>query len=87
MEGGRDLVLVLRGRTLLAHLSVCLTPCQSRAATDKHPRGLTLRPPPPPPRSAVWCERPSRAPRVPCAPAGALHALRFDASCGATQLL
>ena len=40
-EGGRGLflvllVLVLRGGTLLAYLSVCLTPCQSRAATGVH---------------------------------------------------
>ena len=35
-EGGRDLDLDLGGRTLLAYLSVCLTPCRSRAATGGH---------------------------------------------------
>ena len=40
------------------------------------------RPYPSVPRSDVWCERPLC---VPCAPAGARRAPRFDATCGATQ--
>ena len=84
-ESGRGQVFfwVLRRRTLLAHLSICLTPCRTRAATGEHLGGLSLLPP----LSDVWCERPSRALRVPCAPTGASRAPRFDASCAATQLL
>ena len=48
-------------------------------------RRTPRRPYPSAPQSDVWCERPSHAPRVPCAPAGARHAPRFNASCGTTQ--
>ena len=43
-EGGIFFGLVLRDRTLLAYLSVCLTPCRSRAATAVHLGGRTQGP-------------------------------------------